>query len=198
VTRETLGYVLGRRAWCLRCATPTASADARPVLGVPGRAQALTCVACGDDVGDPGFGKGFSVPVVRPAADIGAIQEPPREEESDVSKSKKTKGPKPKAMKAAKAPKPPKAAPAERRREFKRDPRLPAAGSKITKTYRDKEIVVTVTDDGLSYGGKTYASLTAVAREVTGARAINGYPFFGLVEGGAKAVAKKKPATAKA
>jgi hypothetical protein len=196
VTREVLGYVLGRRAWCLRCATPTAPADARPVLGVPGRAQALTCVACGDDLGDPAFGKS-NPRDVRPAAAVAEVHVEPREE-SDMSKKHRT-APKAKASKAAKNAKPAKAtAPAERHREFKRDPRLPAVGSKITKSYKGKDLTIEVQDDGLVLDGTRYASAAARARAITGAASINGMLWLGLATPKAKADPKRKPAKASA
>jgi hypothetical protein len=115
-----------------------------------------------------------------------------------MSKSKKTKGAKPKAAKAAKTPKPAKAAPAERKREFKRDPRLPAAGSKITKSYKGKDLTIEVTDDGLVLDGTRYASASALARAITGAASINGMLWLGLATPTAKADPKRKTAKASA
>lgn len=64
----------------------------------------------------------------------------------------------------------------------------PKPGSKIEKTFKGKKITVQVTEDGFRYGGKTFASLTALAMHITGYKAVSGPRFFGLVEpkGGAK------------
>lgn len=66
-----------------------------------------------------------------------------------------------------------------------RDDRLPAAGTVLTRRYKGRTIQVTVLGDGFAYDGKNYASLSAVAAEVTGAH-WNGYRFFGLASGGAR------------
>ena len=58
--------------------------------------------------------------------------------------------------------------------------RLPKVGEKLTRTYRDREIVVEVLKDGFRYDGATYTSLTALARHITGYKAISGPAFFGL------------------
>jgi len=58
--------------------------------------------------------------------------------------------------------------------------KLPAIGSKLTRKYRGKEIVVEVTKDGFRYDGATYTSLTALAKAITGYKAISGPAFFGL------------------
>ena len=62
-----------------------------------------------------------------------------------------------------------------------RDPRLPRPGSTLTRRYRGHEIRVLVLDDGFEYEGRHYASLSALAREVTGQR-WNGLLFFGLTK----------------
>ena len=61
-----------------------------------------------------------------------------------------------------------------------RDPRLPAPGSVITKPYKGRDLRVTVRDDGFEFDGAMYASLTAIAKYVTGSKNINGKLFFGL------------------
>jgi len=48
------------------------------------------------------------------------------------------------------------------------------------RSYRGKTIVVTVLELGFSYGGQTFASLSAIAHLVTGTR-WNGFLFFGLL-----------------
>ena len=61
------------------------------------------------------------------------------------------------------------------------DKRLPMVGSVLTRVYKGHEIKVIVRPDGFEYEGQTYASLSAVARAVTGSR-WNGYLFFGLTK----------------
>jgi len=58
--------------------------------------------------------------------------------------------------------------------------RLPKAGEKLTRMYRGKEHVVEVIEDGFRYEGHDYTSLTALAKEITGYKAISGPAFFGL------------------
>jgi hypothetical protein len=53
------------------------------------------------------------------------------------------------------------------------------AGAKITREWQGRRIEVVVTTDGFVWGGQTYASLSAVARAITGVR-WNGPRFFGL------------------
>lgn len=59
-----------------------------------------------------------------------------------------------------------------------RDPRLPAPGAILTRTYAEEIHEVTVLDDGFDYRGERYRSLSKIAREITGT-AWNGYTFFG-------------------
>ena len=77
------------------------------------------------------------------------------------------------------------AAPPERtvtgRLKVPADRRLPMVGSVLTRVYKDREIKVIVRTDGFEYEGETYASLSAVAKAVTGSH-WNGYLFFGLTE----------------
>lgn len=58
--------------------------------------------------------------------------------------------------------------------------KLPAIGEKMTRTYKGREIVVEVLKGGFRYEGATYASLTALAKQITGYKAISGPAFFGL------------------
>ena len=62
-----------------------------------------------------------------------------------------------------------------------RDPRIPRPGSTLTRRYRGHEIRVTVLEVGFEYEGRHYASLSALAREITGQR-WNGMLFFGLTK----------------
>lgn len=61
----------------------------------------------------------------------------------------------------------------------KRDRRLPLPGTIITKDYKGTKIQVKALDKGFEYNGKIYKSLTAIAKEVTGAH-WNGFLFFNL------------------
>lgn len=73
----------------------------------------------------------------------------------------------------------------------KRDPRLPSVGSKIKRKYKGETYEVSCLASSFKYDGEEYKSLSAVAREITGAKSINGFFFFGLTE-------KKNPTTAAA
>ena len=63
----------------------------------------------------------------------------------------------------------------------KRDPRLPAPGTVITREYRGQWIAVTVNEDGFEYEGRPYRSLSAITKAVTGSH-WNGYDFFRLTK----------------
>ena len=60
-----------------------------------------------------------------------------------------------------------------------RDPRLPKAGTHITRDYKGQKIVVTVLEEGFRFNEHFYPSLSSVAKVATGAH-WNGYGFFGL------------------
>lgn len=64
----------------------------------------------------------------------------------------------------------------------RRDPRLPAVGSELKRTYQGRLIVVRVAEAGFTYQDQTYGSLSAIAYQVTGTR-WNGFLFFRLQEG---------------
>jgi hypothetical protein len=66
------------------------------------------------------------------------------------------------------------------RRAGQRDPRLPKVGTTIERVYKGKRLLVTVTEDGFTFGGKPYRSLSALAMAITGAKAMNGFLFFCL------------------
>ena len=66
----------------------------------------------------------------------------------------------------------------------RRDPRLPAVGTELKRMYRGRAIVVQVEEDGCTFHEQRFASLSAIAYEVTGTR-WNGYLFFRL-QGGTK------------
>ena len=61
----------------------------------------------------------------------------------------------------------------------KRDRRLPLPGTIITKDYKGAKIQVKTLEKGFEYSGKIYKSLTAIAKEITGAH-WNGFLFFNL------------------
>ena len=86
--------------------------------------------------------------------------------------AKATRKAKPAPTKAA-APAKPAAAPRER------DPRLPRPGGVLTRTFQGKEHRVQVLDAGFLYEGKTWRSLSAIAKAISGT-AWNGYLFWGL------------------
>jgi hypothetical protein len=52
-------------------------------------------------------------------------------------------------------------------------------GAVLVRTWNDKSHRVMVLDDGFAYEGRSYASLSEIAREITGTR-WNGPKFFGL------------------
>ena len=54
-------------------------------------------------------------------------------------------------------------------------------GNRLVRRWRGMTYVVEVTDNGLAYDGTCYASLSEVARKITGTR-WSGPRFFGLVE----------------
>jgi hypothetical protein len=70
------------------------------------------------------------------------------------------------------------------------DPRLPMAGTVLSRDYKGRRISVDVRDTGFEYDGKLYKSLSSIAREVTGTR-WNGFAFFGLVPPKEAAVAQR-------
>ena len=99
-----------------------------------------------------------------------------------AAKKKTTKKPATKAKASSKRkPAQPKAKKAKRTRSAK----VPV-GTVIEKTYKGKTLKVTATETGFRFKGKDWRSLTAIALHVTGAKAISGPFFFGLVESKAK------------
>jgi len=55
----------------------------------------------------------------------------------------------------------------------------PSAGKIISRLYKGEQIDVAVLDNGFLYDGKLYASLTAIAKAITGSHC-SGRAFFGL------------------
>ena len=62
---------------------------------------------------------------------------------------------------------------------FKLDDRLPLPGTIITREYKGEKLQVKVLPHGFEYDGAVYASLSAVAKAITGSHC-NGYLFFRL------------------
>lgn len=60
-----------------------------------------------------------------------------------------------------------------------RDPRLPKAGTLITRDFKGQTHVVKVLEDGFEYEGTIHKSLSAIATSIAGVR-WNGYTFWGL------------------
>ena len=58
-------------------------------------------------------------------------------------------------------------------------PRRIKPGSELVRTWKKKSYRVMVMADGFAYGGKTFASLSEIASEITGTN-WNGPRFFGL------------------
>jgi hypothetical protein len=57
------------------------------------------------------------------------------------------------------------------------DHRLPPPGTILTRPYKRQLVQVQVLTEGFAYGGRVYASLSAVAKAITGSHC-NGYLFF--------------------
>ena len=70
--------------------------------------------------------------------------------------------------------------PATPRATKARDPRLPAPGTTITRTFKGRELRLTVLDEGFRFEGEIYKSLTATALKATGYPAISGPHFWKL------------------
>ena len=60
-----------------------------------------------------------------------------------------------------------------------RDKRLPIPGTVLIKEYKGIKLEIKVLESGFEYANKAYKSLSAIAKEVTGAH-WNGYLFFNL------------------
>ena len=64
------------------------------------------------------------------------------------------------------------------------DPRLPPPGGVIQRLYKGQQLQVTVLRNGFAYGGQVFASLSAVAKAITGSHC-NGFLFFRITKTGA-------------
>ena len=60
---------------------------------------------------------------------------------------------------------------------------LPAPGTILTRLYKGRLLEVTVLADGVTYSGQRFATLSAVAKQITGSH-WNGFLFFGLTKQG--------------
>ena len=60
-----------------------------------------------------------------------------------------------------------------------RDTRIPPPGTVLLRSYKDQRVAVTVLENGFEWQGRQYSSLSAVAKEATGAH-WNGIRFFNL------------------
>jgi hypothetical protein len=65
------------------------------------------------------------------------------------------------------------------------DPRLPPAGTWLTRQFQGQSVSVEVLENGFRYQERVYKSLSAVARSVTGVQ-WNGFSFFALKGSGQK------------
>ena len=61
------------------------------------------------------------------------------------------------------------------------DRRLPLPGAVLTRPYKGQLLQVTVLQSGFAYEGQVFASLSAVAKAITGSHC-NGYLFFRLAK----------------
>jgi len=61
------------------------------------------------------------------------------------------------------------------------DPRSPVAGTRLVREWQGVEHTVTVLTAGFEWEGRTYKSLSAIARAITGVQ-WNGWRFFGIRE----------------
>jgi hypothetical protein len=62
-----------------------------------------------------------------------------------------------------------------------RDPRLPPPGTVLTRIYKGQQLNVTVLASGFAFQGQNFASLSALAKAITGSHC-NGYHFFRLTK----------------
>jgi hypothetical protein len=95
-----------------------------------------------------------------------------------------------KAAPKAKAPARPEAPATVAPAPAPRDPRLPAVGTTLTRTFNGKDYEVEILDDGFRHDGKTWRSLSAIAKAISGT-SWNGFLFWNL-QTRAKAPAAQK------
>ncbi len=78
-----------------------------------------------------------------------------------------------------KALRPPSKIAKKSRKGTHRDRRLPIPGTVIVKNYKGTQIQVKVLENGFEFDGKTYLTLSGIARQITGDH-WNGFMFFRL------------------
>jgi hypothetical protein len=64
------------------------------------------------------------------------------------------------------------------KKKRKRDPRLPPAGTILTREYKGVHHEVRVLEDGFIYNGEHFGSLSRIAKHIGGGVSWNGYLFF--------------------
>lgn len=74
----------------------------------------------------------------------------------------------------------------------KRDPRLPAPGTRIYRQHGGKRHAVLVRAADFEYRGRRFPNLSQIAREITGTN-WNGYLFFGLAKRSRAKTGKETP-----
>lgn len=87
--------------------------------------------------------------------------------------------PMPKVKARQAAPRTPRAEAKTPRKERDRDPRLPRAGTVISRKHKGKLYEVKVNLSDFTFNGARYTSLSTIAREIAGTP-WNGFTFFGL------------------
>ena len=70
------------------------------------------------------------------------------------------------------------------------------AGARLIREWNGRTHTVTVEEDGFTYAGRSYQSLSAIARDITGAR-WSGPRFFGLTTSEARRMSKRSAVGAK-
>ena len=70
--------------------------------------------------------------------------------------------------------------------KFQHDDRLPPPGTVVTRKYKGDVLHVKVRSNGFEYEGEVHASLSAVAKRITGSH-YNGFLFFQLISKGGAA-----------
>lgn len=74
------------------------------------------------------------------------------------------------------------------KRGNERDPRIPSAGTVLEREHDGKILKVKILEEGFQFRGKTYRSLSAIAKEATGTT-WNGLLFFNLTKRGDRTAA---------
>jgi hypothetical protein len=64
------------------------------------------------------------------------------------------------------------------RRQRNRDPRLPPSGTVLSREYKGARHEVLVLDDGFTYNGEHFGSLSKIAKHIADGTSWNGFLFF--------------------